>query len=601
MQLTEIYIRIQESLGVMVAEDARMYFTAGKREIPADGQGLLTVTLRDHNKTVPLVMPMPEILALEEDYSLAKFNPMAESFMAKAPSEIQNRLITIASGRIAVSAAVIMERLLDFILDAQDHASCDPYLFEIIQAAPAIKKDATRAKTRKYVSNVIRSNGGIAGPNAMGRFKLDRAVEYEGTKYSRGCRYIPVIEKWIGMETVMGHKRPNQQAGQIMDVVIDAVLVKGAAKATAVTSSRVAPYFEVFLRSYYGMAAHLNKLATLLGISGDPMAYIPHVMPNMTEMEELYVKQLRIPFPGNSGPLEEQAETIAVESAPEYTQTAMTPEPVIEPQTEDDEEEETPVSNIMDPATAGNLSPYARIRMMREAEKEKEGTVAVAKPTSSVVVETAPQVAVKEHTGAVRVEKADYKVQLKDAFQRPLTYADGSPFLVKQAEVPKKPFIQKVNAANNTLVFNSDGTPALVEYQAQPQQAQQPYPGYPPQQAPMYSQPQYAPPPVNPNDPMAAYRASRGMPPPMAGYSQPAYAPPNPWLVTQPGGMPQQPAYPGYPPQQPPMYAQPQYPGYPPQQPPMYGQPAGYNPAYPVNPYAQPGSTVNVAPTASYH
>jgi hypothetical protein len=607
MKLTDIYKGILSSLGVVIGDDPNpyLYFTGGKPNVPEDGNGLLQTTLHGKREVLPIIFPTPTILAIEEDYQSVKFNPMAESFMAKAPSEVQNRLVMVAGGRIAIAATAVMQGLAEFILQPELHGNCDPALFEIIQRAPVVKKDTVIKKTHAFISSVIKSQTGIAGQNALGRFKLDRHIEANGQKYGRGCQYIPTARKWIGQEVVMGIKRPNQQAGQIMDLIFEAVLGEGANKAFAVTSERVAPYFEVFLASFYAMATHLNRLATLLKLTGHNLAYISGTLPKMSDLEQAYLRDMRIPFPGNVGPLDEQASEVSVE--PEvYVQ----PEPIVEPQTEDDddeppfeiEKETTPVATMINPANTG--SPYAHIR----ARKEAAAPVASqpAETTSPLVIEKPNQPAqVKQHNGPLRIEKPNLKVQLKDAMGRPMTYADGSPFMINERDYPKTPVMQK--ATNGVLEFDQTGTPKLVEFNPhqQPQHMGYPVPGaYPGAPVPYGGTPMQ--PPVNPNDPMAAYRASRGM----GGYPMPGAYPgmpqANPWAAQVPGAYPAGPA--GYP--------QAGYPApgaYSASMP--YGQPAGYPPAgYPVPgaygappPYGQPagypqyGSTVNVAPGSSYH
>ncbi|AXH70822.1 hypothetical protein [Vibrio phage BONAISHI] len=601
MKITKIYEAITSAFGIVMDENRQLHWTCG---MPVkDAKSLIKVTLREKKATLPIVMPDKNILRQDEDFKAIKFNPMAESFMAVSPPEVVQRLVVDAGTRVAVSMSGIMNALLEYSLNQDLHATADPAIFELIKDVPTINKDTTAKNIHKYVTAVLGLHNGAVGKNALGRFKLEKAVSHEGKTYAYGCRYIPVFEKHIGQAKVLGVKRPNQNAGLVLDNIIRQVIKP----VLAISDTKTAPSFTVLLTAFDMMAKHLNRLATLLKLDADPLAYIDFKMPDMEEMYKLYVKEMRIPFPGNVGVLDpalavaedqqqeevlENAEPV-VAAAPEPTVT--TSEPVVETK-----QPEKPKVNY-DPN-----QPYA---WLNKNDTAQATAAPVQSPQSSTpnTVDLSPKksetATATPSTGlAVKKNPLNEMVHLKDATGRPLVNVDGSPFLIDKKDVPSKPVMQEMNG--HMPLFNQQtGAPMLIEAPAANAPGMLP-PGTVTNGIP--GQPNAT---VNPNDPYSAYRqgktaqmmaaANPYMQPPGIPNGMP-YAQPNGYVHPMPGQYNPyaQPAY---------NQAQPSYNqavnNYNP-----YGQPAQgqYNPyGQPANgqynPYNQPVNTVAVDPNRPYH
>lgn len=563
MKLIKGYRDLLKAVGLKEDENGRLISSLGD-DTP------VAVTLRGTKKSKFVVLPTKEVIRAEEDPEVLKFNPMAEHIMAAAPSEMMEMLVTAASRQLVYTGIQAARILLELIMTPSRHETLEQGAFQLIQKTPQLKNDTQMKNTREFFHKVLEKQTGIQGRKAVGRLKLDRNVELNGNTYMRACRFVPTCMREMEKDAPYGIKMPKY-ALETIRAVFDGVFGQMGTHVVGVANDNDAPYFNAFVKAYATAVDHLNEVIRLTHADKSeldiriPLDWTKEV----GKFKEYYLKEARIQYPGNTGPInEDEVENNVEDDEPPFTVEAQTTTvtPNVEPQTTSEPEQvetqpsqkETKMEDrvvitnpgydqIIDsdgvPVTRYR-SPYARLGGNNTTSSSQESTSQSqqvnAEPTEKVAsklnIQTQQQVQHEQRQQA-------NLVHLHDANNRPLFTMDGKPLKVKGKDVPQRPVVQRTNG--NQLLWDEDGMPLLMEVTGtQGMPNGHVHPG-------MH---------VNGNmDPVTAWRMQQQQQRMQMGY--PGQPQQYPGQVPQYPGQPQQQqAYPGYPGQAP------QYPGQPIQQ-----------------------------------
>lgn len=595
MKLIKKYRELNEALGLKEGPNGHLYSALGD-------ETKVTISLRGESKTRPIVLPTKEVLEAEDDPTVIKFNPLGELIMSSAPSEVQDMITAAASRRIVMSSIQAARMLLDLILNPSAHEKLEQGAFTLIQKTPVLNKDNQFKEVRKYFDKVLAAQTGIRGRKAVGRFKLDRNVSHGGHTYSRACRFVPVCMKEFEKDVPYGIRAPKY-AIETIRAVFEGVVGGLAECSVGLANDNDAPYFNAFLKAFAPACQHINEVIRL--VHQDKSQLDQRIPLSWTKdadkMKDWYLKEVRIQYPGNTGPTDEVVEqdeegdedTVTVnpvqQNTPEETGT-----PVPQQEAEPEQVEETPVEERTIIAGGGYQqtfdengmpvskyqSPYARLGGKSTENPTTTPQQSAPQPQTTATQQSEPVVSKLNIQRQADIQKQKQKnhVHLHDAYNRPLFKADGSPLYVQAKDVPQNGVVQRVNG--NQPLFDDNGIPLLMEVNATQQRG--PMAGNPgmPQQPGM---------PQGNMDPAQQWRMQRmqqqqqqqqmmypGYPQQPGMYQQPT----PPGMPQQPMQYPQQQMMQGQPMQQPGMYQQPTPPGMP-QQPMMYQQstvPNGWNP-----------------------
>lgn len=563
MKLNKIYEGMLNSIGILVStQGLPSLVNVRQADDISKGKNVSASIFRvDRRVQMPIVLATKEVLKLEENGTTVKFNPMAEAYIARGPSDIQNRLVIEASAAIATPLSVIALALIELALDTAKHESLSPAVFSLISELPVVKAQKTAENVQRYATKVLLKHTGIKGSNAMGRFKLMRDhVDDDGSVHARACRFSsPFLEKIMNDPKPANVAVPNKSALEVIQAA--ATVLSQQIFVISKSDSKTAPYFKSFAECLCEVENRINELSEMLGLDDTKgFSFDTTWAEGLGDLDKLYKKELNIRFEGNEGPLNgdikaEAAATgaapigsqgVAISPAPEKKNVPVQIKPVNTEPVEEPEiiQEKKPMvlnshasllqhgNTSTDTDTASTyVSPIARASQGKTVPKQQAGSNVPASSGNVVIAEDPAPAPTRTSGNVVIAEEEPQMIHVTDANNEPLFMATGAPYLLAQSDIPNFPFVQKKNHMGHKE-FSNSGIPVLKKATANGGQPQQ-YNPYNAQQQQQYGAPaqQYG----TPADPYAALDAQRASKTLYGGHGTPSiythnqpqqYAPP---------------------------------------------------------------------------
>lgn len=480
MNLIENYNKLMEAMGITVdPESAQLSLSYDEDVIPVS----VSVQRGDNTETLPVVLPTREVLKKDEDGLSIKFHPFSESPFA-AQSEVLNRLVMLAGGRVCMSVQGLVAAVIEASLSYEKHGDYSNSLMRLIKDMPSVKKDKPRLAIQKYADRVMQAHNGIRGPHTVLRFNLRRNQTVGEETFIRYTQLsTPVLDSDEDEMRIFGVKAPSKVAFQTVLRAYQAVL--GESYFGCGTNSRTAPYFQSFMGSFLAVCEHLNKVAKKMGRHARKEFRIDTSWSELYTEAETLSKELSIQFEGNVGStnndakesrnaegasapkassinieLNRPAATPAKKPAVSVAPVAVVEEVVEEPVMSTEKKIEFPVSPfrkqanpMMQAAQTQTVAKPQPTKVNQPAGHFNKSNVQApeVKKSSAVVVNPASQQQSQPSPSRITVQPRVRQIHLHDSLNQPLYLANGQEWMVNENEAPQELFVVVTTPAGHPV------------------------------------------------------------------------------------------------------------------------------------------------------
>ena len=470
MRLTTLYKKLLQSADVVENENGCLSMAYGGTQTPV----LATINRLGTQVTLPIVLPTQEVIDAEEDGTLVKFHPFAESPFADQ-SEVFNKLQILLSGRVCAVVQGLVITVINTTVSGNVGGESSNELLQLIRDIPSVDKPKAQEKVIKFADMIAKRHTSITGQFPVVRFNVGRRKRNDIEAIRWAELSMPVLDTDEEDMRIFGVKAPSRTAFNVVMEAYRAVLptpsVEGHISAClAGTNSTTAPYFISLLKSYLSVVKHLNEVARTLNIeSSDELITATDWKTLITKAETL-TNEIDIDFEGNVGistgkaaDLSNTTGTVAEAAAPVVVEMEE-PEVFEVPNPQHPREEKIMTSNhpwrkktarvmntrhVSSPETSATVAEVTPVKKSRMLAPEKPRAIHQTQST---------------HTSSRRLvpEKMRSEKQLMDSLGQPLIYSNGEPYMVTREEEPNILFIVKTGP-NGYPEFKEDGTPRITE------------------------------------------------------------------------------------------------------------------------------------------
>jgi hypothetical protein len=280
-----------------------------------DPDGLISLNLPD-GSIVPatvekrrLVMPTKERLRQGITDDVQAFHPLSENIARKGASPVQSHMQRTAKAMLAHYVLEIATKMLAVAADPSKHKNLSP------ECGAYLKKVANADK--KSVEDFIELTDRAVGKNKLLTLYLKNGGKLGDEKFNRLCViHFPIFNLFDSPdESVLGVKLRKKDR-KTFRALMEHILPGGDDPEfySAGSNSRIAPYFEAFLRAYGSVAEQLNRIIHKYGASlgiNLPLLATTYLEP-LDDLGQFYnqIPSLR-GNEGNLGPDQEEAPAAA--------------------------------------------------------------------------------------------------------------------------------------------------------------------------------------------------------------------------------------------------------------------------------------------------
>lgn len=251
-----------------------------------------------------LVLPTDAQLRAGFGDDVQPFHPLSENIARRGASEVQNYLQRNAKAQVTFYLERIAERLLAVAADPALHKDLPPSCSEYLTKVPKADK-----KSLKTFDDLMESS--IAKKKVTTLY-LKNGGSYQGQKYNRLCVVrFPLIEQLEEDETKVNGVTLRKRDLETFSALLRYIVPFGddPEEYSAGSNSKVAPFFDAFLRAYAKIAGRLNHMVKRYGKTLD-LQLKPIPLDFVDDLDDLgeYYGDIP-PLRGNEGQLsKEEAE-----------------------------------------------------------------------------------------------------------------------------------------------------------------------------------------------------------------------------------------------------------------------------------------------------
>lgn len=203
-----------------------------------------------------LVLPTKEILrdGIHDDWQA--FHPLSENIARKGASPVLGHVQRAAKAILSYYLVELTTRLLEVASDQTLHKSIPPGFGDFLKALSEADK--------KTLTDFTSLMGKAIAKNKLISLYLKNGGVIAGKKFNRACViHLPIIDLLKSdEESILGvklRKRDRKTLLNLFDVVLPHV-ADGVDTYSVGSNSRVAPYFDAFIRAYAKVATQFNQV-----------------------------------------------------------------------------------------------------------------------------------------------------------------------------------------------------------------------------------------------------------------------------------------------------------------------------------------------------
>lgn len=269
-----------------------------------------------------LVLPTEKLMRDGFGDDFQPFHPICENIARKGASPVLATLQRTAKAMVAYYINELAEQLLTVAADSSLHKDLPPECSEYLKKVPQADKK-TLSAFKELMKRAIAKNQLIT-------FYLKNGGKYQGDKVNRMCvvRFPIMVLLETEEDSVLGvklRKKDKKTISALLHYVVP--FGEDPEEYSAGSDSRVAPFFDAFLKAYAKIAKQINKLVHRYAkpLNLDMKSINLGYEKGLEDLGQFYDKlpSLR----GNEGALakgESEAPTPAPTAAPQPTQPAPT-------------------------------------------------------------------------------------------------------------------------------------------------------------------------------------------------------------------------------------------------------------------------------------
>ncbi len=247
-QLTQFYKNLLESLDctINLANGIVSYTPTGVEPNP--------IKVKINKKEKQLVLPLKSVMKDGDWINSVAFHPTSENIY-QGQSEVFNTLIYLTGLKLHDAIQKIVASIIALGLNKEIHDKLNMRQLELLANFEAINKPV-----EDLAISVIKRSTGVTGKYPLIGFKIERGGEIDEEVYNRVCHFIVHILKdkqsFLGLSS--GSDKTKRVLYSIYEYVIPSGIVIGS-------NAKEMPYLISFLKCFYEIAKHLNKIKEILG------------------------------------------------------------------------------------------------------------------------------------------------------------------------------------------------------------------------------------------------------------------------------------------------------------------------------------------------
>lgn len=248
--IQDFYKLVLESLRFRVEEDGLI------SHLNLDGTAFPSL-VKDEKR---LVLPTDDFLKGGIPEDLQPFHPLSESIARKGISPVLNRLQKQAKYNLAQAFVGWAAKLLEVAADPALQKDLPPACSEYLKKVPKADKKCIAA-----FENLIQK---AAAKNQLITLYLKNGGVYQGKKVNRLCVIrFPIMDLLDGGEEKPLGVKLSKKERETISAILHHVMPFGndPEEYSAGSDSRIAPYFDAFMKAYGKAAAQLNLICRKYG------------------------------------------------------------------------------------------------------------------------------------------------------------------------------------------------------------------------------------------------------------------------------------------------------------------------------------------------
>lgn len=320
MKLNELYTKILTALHVKATPEGFLTYES------FDGPHPLTV--KDGNVNKRLALPTPEILKAANWDEVIPFHPLSEH-LNRGVSPVMNALVKVATIRLTEVIPDLMYQLLKLACEPDRHAKMSPQSQKVLSAL----KDAS-PKTLDVLEKILKRID-MTPDRKLVSIYLKRKGVYRGVT-GRVCVIgFPIVEELSGTERSVWGVKLTQKDQAVLEALMEYILpgCSDVESYSALSESKVAPYFESFLEAYEKVVTQLNRVIQANHKELDNVDKLKTKIDWGNLSEDLLANRSAIPpLDGNKGTILDESPSVESSSVqPNTPPPAPAPAPVLAP------------------------------------------------------------------------------------------------------------------------------------------------------------------------------------------------------------------------------------------------------------------------------
>ncbi len=299
--LTELYRAILESLSIIADDEGHLSMVINGSHIP----WMLSEDSSKDKQTRRMVLPTSYILKNPDWNVMVAFHPLSENILM-GMSPVIRKLLDIVNLNLNIRINSLMADLIEIATDPRKSKKISPKHADFMTAASeasestpgafkTIVKNISLAKGNKRVITLSVNRGSnLSGKDfsrvGIVKFPIEKEFEAKTTTNSAG--------KEVADYSIFGAKITKKDRNAIRDIFTWMFPQCGIFDAYSVgTNAMIAPYFDVILRSYAGIARRLNEIVAMMGkLLPDDSKHLVNLS-WLTELEDLRKFNGMLPTP----------------------------------------------------------------------------------------------------------------------------------------------------------------------------------------------------------------------------------------------------------------------------------------------------------------